>query len=276
MKTLYLSDLDGTLLCANAQVSEYTTGVVNRFIQSGGYFSYATARSIVSASRVTDGLRWKHPVICFNGAFINDPVTHNPLVSNFFTQDESTYIQKILTEHKIFPIVFAFINGKERVSYMPRYMTPPMQVYFDMRPGDVRFRPVDDVDALFQGDVIHFHCYGPVEALSKVNALCNADPRLNSILSEDFYANAPVCDLMTSRATKASAALKLKTMLGCERLVVFGDALNDMSMFSVADESYAMANAVPELCKIATAVIDSNDYDGVARWLEKHAFVRFL
>lgn len=271
MKTLYLSDLDGTLLRPDARVSQYTADTINRFVKNGGCFSYATARSIVSASRVTEGLHWEHPVICFNGAFINDPATQKPLVSNFFTQDEAAFVCKILTGHNIIPIVFAFIDGAERVSYIPQHITPQAQVYFDMRPGDTRFRPVDDIDALYQGDVIHFQGYDPVDALPKVYDIFNTDPRLISIISEDVYANAKVCDVMTARATKAHAALKLKSMLGCEKLVVFGDAQNDISMFRVADECYAPANAAPELCEIATAVIGSNDNDGVARWIAENA-----
>jgi len=74
---------------------------------------------------------------------------------------------------------------------------------------------------------------------------------------------------MPKKATKANAAIQIKNMLKCDKLVVFGDGLNDISLFSVADESYAMQNAVPELKKIATAVIESNDNDGVAKWIEK-------
>ena len=57
-------------------------------------------------------------------------------------------------------------------------------------------------------------------------------------------------------------------MLKCEKLIVFGDGKNDIDMFQIADESYAVANAHEELKKHATAVILSNDEDGVARWLE--------
>ncbi|MDR2568667.1 MAG: HAD hydrolase family protein [Oscillospiraceae bacterium] len=45
---------------------------------------------------------------------------------------------------------------------------------------------------------------------------------------------------------------------------------NRLSLFSVANEKYAMSNAVLELKKIATDVIDSNDNDGVAKWIEKN------
>ena len=39
-------------------------------------------------------------------------------------------------------------------------------------------------------------------------------------------------------------------------------------MFQIADEGYAVANAHEELKKHATAVILSNNDDGVARWLK--------
>ena len=55
------------------------------------------------------------------------------------------------------------------------------------------------------------------------------------------------------------------------KLVVFGDGINDMPLFHIANESYAMADAVPELKKIATAVIDSNNNDGVAKWIMENA-----
>ena len=51
--------------------------------------------------------------------------------------------------------------------------------------------------------------------------------------------------------------------------MVFGDALNDISMFEIADESYAVLNAVDELKAIATGIIGSNDEDAVANKLKE-------
>ena len=60
---------------------------------------------------------------------------------------------------------------------------------------------------------------------------------------------------------------KLKELLHCDRVVVFGDALNDLPMFKAADEAYAVANAAEELKQAATGIIGSNEEDGVADWL---------
>lgn len=53
-------------------------------------------------------------------------------------------------------------------------------------------------------------------------------------------------------------------------MIAFGDAMNDIPMFEIADECYAVANAVPELKELATDVIESNEEDGVAKWLMHH------
>lgn len=76
---------------------------------------------------------------------------------------------------------------------------------------------------------------------------------------------------MPKAASKASAALWLKSSLGCGRLVVFGDEENDVDLFEAADEAYAVANAADVLKAVATGVIGANDEDGVARWLDAHA-----
>nr|WP_241147406.1 HAD hydrolase family protein [Thomasclavelia spiroformis] len=71
-------------------------------------------------------------------------------------------------------------------------------------------------------------------------------------------------------ASKANAILKLKEILKCDEIVCFGDAINDLEMFKVSNQSYAMENAVDQLKKHATAIIDSNENDGVANWLIKN------
>lgn len=49
---------------------------------------------------------------------------------------------------------------------------------------------------------------------------------------------------------------------------------NDIDMFELADESYAVQNADEQLKRYATSVISSNDEDGVAHWLEDNYIVK--
>lgn len=83
MKTLYVSDLDGTLLQSNAKISEYTNRTINGLIEKGMLFSYATARSYLTACKVTAGLRTDIPLVVYNGAALVDGGDGSPMRKNF-------------------------------------------------------------------------------------------------------------------------------------------------------------------------------------------------
>jgi len=269
MKTLYLSDLDGTLLNSNVEISDYSANIINRFIQNGGCFSYATARSFVTSSKATYKLNKSFPVICYNGAFIIENGTNKVLLSNYFSMDEVDYISDTLNSHDIYPIVFAYVNGVERFSYIAEKITPAMKHFLDSRAGDPRHRTVDCSRDLYYGDVFYIACMDADSLLSKVNDVFSTNKNYNCIYHKDIYSNEPWCEIMPVNASKANAAIQLKNLLGCEKIIAFGDGLNDLSLFSVADEKYAVSNAVTELKEAATKIIDSNNNDGVAKWLEQ-------
>ena len=70
-----------------------------------------------------------------------------------------------------------------------------------------------------------------------------------------------------ARATKDQGVPRVLQVhnLSKPRLAVFGDQINGVDMFRVADEAYTVANAVPALVRHTTGVIGSNDDDAVAR-----------
>ena len=86
---------------------------------------------------------------------------------------------------------------------------------------------------------------------------------------QDKYRGAYLLEICPRGATKAQAILKIKERYHCDKIVVFGDSMNDISMFEIADESYAVANSCEELKKMATHVIGSNNEDCVIRQIEK-------
>lgn len=71
-KTLYLSDLDGTLLQNDASLSPFAVRELNRMIEKGLCFSISSARSTGTVIGILDGLRLTVPIALFNGVIYYD------------------------------------------------------------------------------------------------------------------------------------------------------------------------------------------------------------
>ena len=270
MKELYVTDLDGTLLNRQDRVSSFSARVINGLVDRGLLFTYATARSLVSASKVTEGLSIKIPVIAYNGAFIMQPSTGEILSGEGFTEEERARAKEILNLYRISPLVYSFISGNEKVSWIPQHENDGIRRYLSCRPGDRRFRAVDDSDSLYQGDVFYYTCIGEKAELQPVYELFSKDSRFRCTLQQELYRPEYWCEIMPAKASKANAIRKLKEMQGCSRVISFGDAVNDIPMFEISDECYAVENAAEELKAAATGIIGSNEEDGVAKWLLDH------
>jgi hypothetical protein len=115
MRILYVSDLDGTLLNTKDAISPYSIDVINRLAEAGMLFTYATARSLSSASVVTKGLNSRIPVIAYNGAFLFEPETGKILATEGFTEEERHCVREVLTEYGISPVVYSFIGEKSEL-----------------------------------------------------------------------------------------------------------------------------------------------------------------
>ena len=268
MKTLYVSDLDGTLLRSDERTSELTNQIINDLAARGMLFSYATARSYVTSVKVTKGLSAHIPLIVYNGAMIIDHGTGEIMLSNFFGPEIRDVLCELLA-HEIYPIVYAFVDGAEKYAYLPEKCTWGMQDYIDSRKGDRRENPVHSAEDLLHGDIFYISCIDEPEKLAPFYE--KYKDRYHAVYQKDIYSGAYWLELMPLAASKSNAIRQLKAQLGCDRLVVFGDGKNDIDMFRLADESYAVANAAPELKEIATGVIGANNEDAVAKWLLAHA-----
>ncbi len=265
MSKLYVSDLDGTLLRSDQVTSDYTNQVINTLVDKGMFFSYATARSLITAKKVTMGIQAKIPLIVYNGAFVIDNVTEEILIANYFDDTVFSLLDDLFNNN-IYPIVYSYIKGSEKFSFVPELCTKGMNKFIESRNGDVRTNAVSSPAELKLGNVFYITC---IDDSEKLKPLYNKyKDTYHCVFQTDIYTKDKWLEIMPIEASKSNAIKQLQTMLGCEKLIAFGDGINDIDMFQIADESYAVANAHEELKKHATAVISSNDEDGVAKWLE--------
>lgn len=271
MKTMYVTDLDGTLLNTKDRINPESIQTINMLVEKGMLFTYATARSLLSALVVTEGLCTQMPVIVYNGAFIICPKTGEVLHSLSFTQEEAEVVQSCLEENGISPLVYAFVDQAERVSWDVARENEGIRRYLSLRKGDKRLRPLENGKGLYDGKIFYYTCIGEREELLPVYGIFSQDDRFRCTLQQELYRPEYWCEIMPKKASKAEAIKKLKEICGCDRIVSFGDAINDIPMFEISDECYAVENAVAGLKEIATGIIASNDQDGVAKWLRSYA-----
>jgi len=269
-KTLYVTDLDGTLLNKNDRINPKSIEIINSLVEKGMAFTYATARSLVSASVVTQGLSTNIPVIAYNGAFIFQPATGEILSREHFSREEMTYASDLIRTYEISPLVYAFIDGVEKVSWNPARENDGVRRYLSLRKGDRRLRPVENNAQLYEGEIFYFTCIGTKEELMPLYEVISKNKQYRCTIQQELYRPEYFCEIMPAGATKANAIRKLKEMRGCDKVISFGDAINDLPMFEISDACYAVENAVEELKAAADGVIDSNENDGVAKWLLEH------
>ena len=84
----------------------------------------------------------------------------------------------------------------------------------------------------------------------------------------DVYNDAWYLEIFSHKASKSNALRFLREKYGFDRIVAFGDNLNDLPMFEQADIKVAVGNARDEVKAAADYVIGYNDRDGVAEWLK--------
>lgn len=82
-------------------MSEKSISILNRLIENGLLLSYATARSIVSSSDVTEGLHITAPVITSNGVSIVDPITRKVLHTCAFDKEELQRLIEYIRKYDI-------------------------------------------------------------------------------------------------------------------------------------------------------------------------------
>ena len=129
MKTMVISDLDGTLLHSDARLSEFTVQAINSVIARGVNFTYATARSLNSSLTLTKRLALNLPVITYNGACIKQPSTGEIIEIQSLDEAQVALIAETLHRYGIHPhlgqVWFSLGSGTpyeyEAVFYDHRY-----------------------------------------------------------------------------------------------------------------------------------------------------------
>ena len=232
--TLFMTDLDGTLLPSDKVISSEDLAAIRQFQKNGGKFAVATGRTLQAAQRYLDKLQPDVPVILFNGAAIYDTAS-GEMLDVITLPPESLEITKIILE--AFPEISAEILTL-RETYVSR-MTVYEEEHLKVCQVIPKIVPLEDVPT--QGWLKVLFAMHPslmpdvIAFFQEKNWTC-----ADFVQSEErFY------EMLPKHVTKGSALRKYRSLGLAEncRIVAAGDFDNDLDMLQAADISACPSNA---------------------------------
>ena len=270
---IFVSDLDGTLLRGVGTLSDYSRTVLTELLQNGVQFTVASARAWSEITPVLGDLPLRLPIIAINGAYLTDYATGNHLVINDIEHSLATAVYQHILKGQLLPFIVTH-NGTEDCLYWQDLKNEQMQWYHDILHvhKDQRIRRIEDLKHALAEKVIAFAVMGPRETVTALSELL-ADEYpglLENFLFENPYSPGHWwLTIHDQRACKSKAIRTLVEMTGhnLANLTVFGDHINDIKMFQLANRAIAVANAELEVKAVADEIIGSNDDDAVVKYM---------
>ncbi|MBF4258167.1 Cof-type HAD-IIB family hydrolase [Vibrio anguillarum] len=259
------SDLDGTLLAPNHQLSEFTKQTLQALHQKGFTFIFATGRHHVDVAGIRQLAGIPAYMITSNGARVHDQ--HDNLMYSKNVPQE--LVQPVIDVFKQNPDIFVHIYQDE--SWLLNKEDQTLRDFheesgFSYQVFDVNNAPTEGVAKIFFTHPAQDH-----------ELLAQFEERLNDIFGDKLNVafSTPWClEVMAAEVSKGDAlkAVAESLNLTLDNCIAFGDGMNDVEMLSMAGKGLVMGtshqkvfNALPN-----NTVIGSNAEDAVAHYLREH------
>jgi Cof subfamily protein (haloacid dehalogenase superfamily) len=273
---LYVSDLDGTLLRSDATLSATARDALNQLLDTGLAFTVATSRSAPAIRALLAGVRLTLPVIELNGAFISDLNSGRHVRRRMLAVEAADAAVRALLEASLEPILTSWDGVDDHVYYDSGAHPNRGNAWYITEKhaySDPRLSCRDDLAEVVSVEriatITTFLPHPQATALADQLRLLLGDFARVTSAPNGYVPGYSEVQVVHPEAEKGSAVSRLRESLGLAdgTLTVFGDHLNDLPMFEVADHAIATANANSAVLARADRVVEANDDDGVVRFL---------
>ena len=266
---LVASDLDGTLLNKNKEITPRLFEALQKLDELGIYFVPSTGRPFGTVPKAIKKLPFLKYVITSNGAAIYDAAEKKNIIENFLTPEAVDAVIEIARELPV--ITEYFIEGKAYIAknvyddltpfhlteshefYIRNSRTPVEDFWDEMKRNNT---VLENINLVFADMELRKETWDRLKALglASVTAATTKNIEITSLF-----------------ATKAKALEKLCEVLGFtrENVLAMGDGDNDMPMIQFAGIGVAMANGEEHIKTAANIIADDCDDFGAAKILEQ-------
>lgn len=282
-RILFLTDLDGTLLRPDATLNPDDARRINALTEQGFLISYATARTIQSVKYILSDINFTEsspPISLMNGVFIRDMARGAYLDCAAFTKETAVHILSSLAVRNLHPFVYTVNDAGELMTYYRELPNNAMKAFMDERVTRYKkpFRRYTDPSEI-DGTIVYFCLIASMQEISRAVQLLETrlrymeEPDIRFTYYRDHYDETIwYLEIFDRRASKQHAVEYLRRHTEADKIICFGDNLNDLPMFEASDLRIAVKNAHPNL--IAQA--DEVAVNGVVDWIEKYLKFRNL
>lgn len=286
MIRLLVSDVDGTLLNSQSELTSAVIDAVHKLTASGVVFAIASGRNIEAIHPISKAFGGGMAALALNGGQIFN--AEGQMLQQLTLPEEAVRpMLEISQLYRCFTALF-FDSGvytpdpmKEALTKMTEGYMPLYHLNFDQAEHMCR-RTLEDcqVETLPQNWNWQDQSFLKVRyVFSRKEDCAAATEKLRDLPGISLFPTDYDLEVTPLGADKGSAALALGKLLGIENceIAVMGDSSNDRSMLSLFDLSFALGNSDPETKKCANYVVEDNDHDGAAevvewicKWNETH------
>lgn len=277
MIKLFVSDMDGTLLNGNHEISSRNAEAIRALQSNGVEFMIATGRTIFGTLPLLQQHDLTAHLVNLNGAAIYDEhhrltaslPMHHPTVEEIFNFAETYQLDySILTDTKSYVLdVDKYIENLKRFIPLPSKDNALSSGHFFEGINDF-VRPLSTFNFDGEEQILKLMIYGPNNTSSLARLRSHFDSFSEVDITSSAFDNLEITNAHAQKGLAVEAFAKQHgyTM---DEVATIGDSLNDRSMLRMAKYSYAMENAPDEVKAMARYAAPTNTEDGVAIVIER-------
>ena len=271
MKTLYVTDLDGTLLDADARISPATSRLISELTEAGALISVATARTPATVEPLLDGTLTGPDLVVMTGAALWNRTSRRYDDLRLLAENDVRTIVDTTERHGLH--LFGYDvrpDGFIEVYHPAPSLTDVEERFVSLR-RNLQLKHFNLGTPLPESDYAStalFFGMGTYEGIRTLATALQATTGCYVSYYKDIYLDDVwLIEIFAGGVSKAGGIERLRRRTGADRVVTFGDNLNDIPMLRAADLGVAVGNALPETKATAGIVIGPNTADSVARFI---------
>ena len=258
-------DIDGTVTDSKKRVTDKTKEVLAKAISEGKNVVLASGRPEPGVAIIAKEIGLNEEggyMLCYNGGRIVDCTNGNVLLSK---EVENKYLKDIFTACRKYGAVALTYEGEDVISWDPE----DEYAQIECRINKIGYKKIEDLENYIKWNVPKVLIVGEHSKLTPVEAELKEKfgTELSIYFSESYF-----LEVMAPGVDKAEMLGALAESLGSniDRVLAFGDGLNDVKMLAECGYSVCMENGCPEAKEAADHVTLSNDNEGIYEFLNKY------